>query len=244
MSAKRMRVFAGPNGSGKTTIFKGLLADNKVNLGVYVNADEIEKELASLNGQLSFNQFNLNITENELRDFFSVSVFSPVKRGDPNLWKKLHVQNNVLTSSAKIDSYVAADLAEFIRQKLLSSGLSFTYETVMSHESKIDFLKKAIQEGYRVYLYYIATEDPEINSNRVNVRVAQQGHAVNPEIIKSRYYKSLGLLKQAVINTTRAYIFDNSGTQAKLIAEVNDGTDIQMNEVLEIPDWVAEYLLK
>ena len=69
------------------------------------------------------------------------------------------------------------------------------------------------------------------------------GHAVSPEIIKSRYYKSLGLLKQAVINTSRAYIFDNSGTQAMLIAEVNDGTDIQINEVLEIPNWVAENLL-
>ena len=45
MAAKRMRVFAGPNGSGKTTIFKGILSENKVQLGVYVNADEIEQVL-------------------------------------------------------------------------------------------------------------------------------------------------------------------------------------------------------
>lgn len=45
MSAKRMRVFAGPNGSGKTTIFKEILRNSKVNLGVYVNADEIEMQL-------------------------------------------------------------------------------------------------------------------------------------------------------------------------------------------------------
>jgi predicted ABC-type ATPase len=243
MAVKRMRVFAGPNGSGKTTIFKGLLAQKDINLGTYVNADDIEKELTLANGQLSFNQFNLNINENELREFFRLSRFSPVKRNEANLWEKLTVKDNTLISSANSDSYLAADLAEFIRQKLLSSGLPFTYETVMSHESKIDFFKKAIQKGYRVYLYYIATEDPEINSNRVNVRVAQLGHAVSPEIIKSRYYKSLGLLKQAVINTSRAYIFDNSGTQAMLIAEVNDGRDIQINEVLEIPNWVAENLL-
>lgn len=243
MAVKRMRVFAGPNGSGKTTIFKGLLADNKVNLGVYVNADDIEKELTSANGSLSFSQFNLVVNENELGDFFKLSRFSPVKRNEPNLWQKLTVKNNTLISSAHSDSYLAADLAEFIRQKLLSNGLSFTYETVMSHQSKIDFLKKSIKEGYRVYLYYIATEDPEINNNRVNVRIAQQGHAVDPEVIKSRYYKSLGLLKQAVIHSSRAYIFDNSGTQAKLIAEVNEGADIQMNEVSEIPNWVAENLL-
>lgn len=45
MLPKRMRVFAGPNGSGKTTIFKGLLSENEIKLGVYVNADDIEKEL-------------------------------------------------------------------------------------------------------------------------------------------------------------------------------------------------------
>jgi predicted ABC-type ATPase len=39
MSIKRMRVFAGPNGSGKTTIFKGILSKEKIQLGVYVNAD-------------------------------------------------------------------------------------------------------------------------------------------------------------------------------------------------------------
>jgi predicted ABC-type ATPase len=53
MPTKRMRVFAGPNGSGKTTIFKGALLDNKVNLGVYVNADEIEEQLKT-NKQFDF----------------------------------------------------------------------------------------------------------------------------------------------------------------------------------------------
>lgn len=38
---KRVRIFAGPNGSGKSTI-KSIVED-KVNLGTYVNADEIEK---------------------------------------------------------------------------------------------------------------------------------------------------------------------------------------------------------
>jgi predicted ABC-type ATPase len=114
----------------------------------------------------------------------------------------------------------------------------------MSHNSKVDFLAKAKQNGYKVYLYYIATEDPEINNNRVNVRVAQNGHAVAPEIIKNRYYKSLENLKPAVKNSSRAYIFDNSGEQAKLIAEITEGTDVVINEIEDIPNWVAENLLK
>ena len=99
--------------------------------------------------------------------------------------------NNVLSSNTRIDSYLAADIAEFIRQQLLLNGESFTYETVMSHHGKVSFLQEAIENNYRVYLYFIATEDPDININRVNVRVANHGHYVDSEIIKSRYYRSL-----------------------------------------------------
>lgn len=243
MAVKRMRVFAGPNGSGKTTIFKGMLAKEEIQLGVYVNADEIELQLAQSNA-LSFNAYQLSISDDSLKSFFSTSKFSPVKRKEEDLWKKLLVENNTLSVDTSIDSYLAADLAEFIRQQLLGNGVSFTYETVMSHEGKVQFMKSAIENGYRVYLYFIATEDPEINVNRVNVRVAQQGHAVLPEVIKNRYYKSLSLLKAAVTHTSRAYIFDNSGEQANLIAEITDGVDVRLNDVADVPNWVAIYLLK
>jgi predicted ABC-type ATPase len=43
----RLRVFAGPNGSGKSTI-RELLREEWI--GVYVNADEIEKVLARKRG--------------------------------------------------------------------------------------------------------------------------------------------------------------------------------------------------
>ena len=114
----------------------------------------------------------------------------------------------------------------------------------MSHENKLQFMQAALEKGYRVYLYYIATEDPEINISRVNVRVAQRGHGVSPEIVTSRYYKSLGHLKAAVTKTSRAYIFDNSGKQAEFIAEITDGTDVRLNDATGVPNWVATYLLK
>jgi len=42
----------------------------------------------------------------------------------------------------------AAVLADFIRTRLLARGDTFTFETVMSHPSKIDFMKSA--EGLRI----------------------------------------------------------------------------------------------
>ncbi len=238
-----MRVFAGPNGSGKTTIFKGILTQKKVQLGVYVNADDIEQTLRST-GKLLFSNYQLAVSEQQVKEFFSTSTFSPVKRGEPDLYKKLQVTNNEFTTTAFIDSYLSADLAEFIRRQLLDHDFSFTYETVMSHPDKIQFLTNALQKGYRVYLYYIATEDPDINISRVNVRVAQDGHAVHPDVIRNRYYKSLRNLKAAVKQSTRAYIFDNSQKQANLIAEITNGNDVVLNSAVELPNWVAESLLK
>jgi predicted ABC-type ATPase len=195
MTVKRMRVFAGPNGSGKTTIIKSLLAE--IPFGVYVNADDIESLLKET-GVLRFETYQLIVTQTQLQAFFKVSSFSPLRRKESDLWSKLNVKENILHINTTVDSYLAADLAEFIRQQLLANHISFTYETVMSHESKIVFMQQAKDKDYRVYLYFIATEDPEINISRVNIRVAQHGHAVAPDIIRNRYYKSLQHLKEAV----------------------------------------------
>ncbi len=239
MAAKRMRVFAGPNGSGKTTIVKSL--QSEIPFGVYVNADDIESLLKE-SKVLLFNAYQLTINQSELQSFFKKSQFAPIKRNEPDLWSKLSVAENVLHIHTKVDSYLAADLSEFIRQQLLSNDISFTYETVMSHESKIAFLKEAKEKGYRVYLYFVATEDPEINISRVNIRVAQHGHSVEPEVIKNRYYKSLHQLKAAVKKSDRAYIWDNSAAVSLLIAEITDGVDVKIIDTDKVPNWFVKYL--
>lgn len=66
-----MRVFAGPNGSGKTTIIQRL--QSKITYGVYVNADDIES-LLKQRGVLLFNAYQLNINEPQLQFFLSKVV--------------------------------------------------------------------------------------------------------------------------------------------------------------------------
>lgn len=240
MGIKRMRVFAGPNGSGKTTIIKSL--QDIIPFGVYINADDIELQLKE-SKILLFNSFQLNITQEQLQDFFKKSTFSPIKRNEPNLWSKIVVEKNILKINAEVDSYLAADIAEFIRQQLLTSQISFSYETVMSHPSKIDFLKYARSQGFKVYLYFIATEDPEINISRVNVRVAQNGHPVKPETVTDRYYKSLGQLREAIRNSDDAYLFDNSGKVSSLIANIKKGAEVTLVDEKNVPNWFLHYVV-
>ncbi len=240
MASKRLRVFAGPNGSGKTTIINSLRSE--IGFGIYVNADDIEANLKE-SKVLLFNSYNLKVTENQIHTFFRDSQFAPVLRNENDLWEMLHLKDNVLHVNTYIDSYLAADLAEFIRQQLLENDISFTYETVMSHVSKLNFLNKAREKDFRIYLYYVATEDPEINISRVNVRVALNGHDVNSDRIRNRYFKSLKQLKPAIKLSHRAYIWDNSSSASILIAEITDGEDVKIFDTSKVPNWFVKYLI-
>jgi len=128
-----------------------------------------------------------------------------------------------------------------MRQRLLDAGISFTFETVMSSSDKVEFLRKAQERGFRTYLYYVATEDPDINISRVESRVAEGGHPVSREKIVSRYYRSLDLLLDAIQYTNRAYIFDNSSfegpsTGRVWIAEVTDAAVFEFKADI-MPYW-------
>ena len=106
----------------------------------------------------------------------------------------------------------------------------------MSSPDKVDFLKKAQESGFRTYLYYVATEDPDINISRVASRVAEGGHTVPKEKIVERYHRSLDLLADAVQYANRADIFDNSSDKKVWVAEVTDG-DILELKTDNMPFW-------
>jgi len=240
---KRVRVIAGPNGSGKTTCFLNLRKNHSFKIGVYVNADEIENTLHKMH-YLNFNEYNLKITNEEIQTHFQQSTFSPKKRNEPMLYQSLSVVENILTISTTIDSYLAADIAEFIRIHLLKNNVSFTFETVMSDSNKITFMQECKANGYKVYLYFFSTQDPKINIDRVNIRVLEQGHFVREDKIISRYKRSLSNLKSAVKNSDKAYIFDNTEDREKLIVTVENGKDVNRNPDVVIPEWVETYLFQ
>ncbi|MEI6702395.1 MAG: zeta toxin family protein [Deltaproteobacteria bacterium] len=228
----RMRMFAGPNGSGKSTI-KGVIEPEL--LGVYINPDDIEKEIASFDF-LDFSLYGVETTGDEVLLFFQESPFL-AEAGLADESGELRFSDGKLSFFAvAVNSYFASVAADFIRQKLLDAGVSFTFETVMSHPDKVAILKKAQLRGFRTYLYYIATEDPEINISRVENRVGAGGHPVPREKIVERYYRSLDLLTDAVQYTDRAYIFDNSFHEKVWIAEVTGGNDLEI-KTDTIPHW-------
>ena len=234
----RLRMFAGPNGSGKSTI-KDVI--NKELLGIYINPDDIEKNIKE-NGYLDFNNFEIEASEKEVLDFFRNSTLLKFVNLQNKISDLKYENNKLIFINNDINSYFASVCADFIRKKLLEYKKSFTFETVMSSYDKIELLKLSKSLGYRNYLYYISTSDPSINVSRVNNRVSFKGHDVPKDKIISRYYRSLGFLKEAVKLSDRAYIFDNSSDEKTWICEITDGSNVDF-KVDEIPSWVEEYLL-
>jgi predicted ABC-type ATPase len=244
----RLRMFAGPNGSGKSIIKSDVgKIIGKEHFGHYVNPDEIEKTIKQ-SGFLDFSDFNLEIEGGEALDFFRKSRWLVEKGLETEAYKIRFDKNKLNFTEVEVNSYFASVASDFIRRKLLFSKQTFTFETVMSSRDKVDFLAEAQSAGYRTYLYYVATEDPLINVSRVEFRVKEGGHNVPTDKIISRYKGSLKLLLEAIKNSNRAYIFDNSidkfdePVNREGIAEITEGATIEL-KTDDVPAWFKKYVI-
>lgn len=230
----RIRMFAGPNGSGKTTVKNSLLKSASW-FGIYINPDDLEKQVRD-DGVLSLVPFALSMSTEEVRHFFTTSTLL-AKQNLAEAANSIDCRNDEIDfRKLEFNSYYASVLADLLRRGALHAKRSFTFETVMSARDKVELLAESQAMGFRTYLYYIATEDPAINIRRVKQRVADGGHDVPEEKIVSRYARSLALLPQAIRFANRAYLFDTSEEQAWFFAEVTDGISIELKSE-EIPNW-------
>jgi predicted ABC-type ATPase len=238
-SIPRLRMFAGPNGAGKSTM-KSLFRSEL--LGIYINPDDIQYKIQQ-EGFIDFSEYKVISTKEEIFSFFSNSILLK-KENLQDFSKQLKFAENKLHIPPDyFNSYIASVLSDFIRRKLVDAKSSFSFETVMSSPDKIEFLKQAQESSFRTYLYYIATDDPEINISRVKNRVKAGGHSVPQDKIISRYSRSLDLLSQAILYTNRAYIFDNSDPQLILLDEITNGDSIEL-KTDTIPVWFEESVRK
>jgi len=239
----RLRMFAGPNGSGKS-VLKSYLPEKL--LGVYLNPDEVEASMRR-DGGLDLTTFGVTVISSEdVLAAFTGSSFLKAE-GFGEAARRIRFESGRLVfDGVEPNSYFASVAVDFLRERLIGQRANFTFETVMSHPGKVDLLARAQQAGYRTYLYYVATEDPEINVSRVKNRIALGGHSVPTEKVVSRYHKSLDLLLEAIRNSNRAYIFDNSTDNSDRrhtwIAEVTDGRDLELKSD-RIPSWFKRSVL-
>jgi predicted ABC-type ATPase len=250
---KRLRVFAGPNGAGKSSMCRAV-KNMGVHLGKWVNADDVLLAFRKNVGSFTLGECLEGFDEDAFRAFY---CGHPLASSEKLPWcfsyskvsGRLDIDPDVCANES-VAPYVMSILVDYIRTQLLDSGQSFSFETVFSHQSKLDFIMKAKQCGYRVYLYFVCLEPPDLCLSRVAIRVAQHGHDVPSDKVLERYRRCLDLLPNAIKIADRSYLFDNSETasgekiESSLVIEVEraDDTFSIVTHRSELPAWISNHI--
>lgn len=239
---KRLRIFAGPNGSGKSTLFEAF--SRNYYPGIFINSDLIEKEILE-KGFLDLENFGLNLSQSDFDRFLQTPNAQTLVEKSRKSGHSIDIEikeNIIVDKSHDTHSYEAGLITSFLREYLVRNGISFSFETVMSHASKLDEITAAKNLGYRIYLYFICLDEPALNISRVKNRVEKGGHDVSPEKIISRYENTLTNLYPALKIADRAYLFDNSDDML-LVAEKNFNELILEVEEEKFPNWFTKFVI-
>lgn len=249
MITKRFRVFAGPNGSGKSSLYDFLVKQKYFAERLDVNADKIAKDLKQK--RFSVKDWPISCSMDEFLSSASRNTRPCNDITIDYIQKRMELEKGLFTWKGKKDyktiNTIAAYLVDYLTAKMLETDSTFFYETVFSHKSKLQLLQEAKNKGFKVYLYFVSTQNKTINWERVKSRVKQGGHRVSKKKIFSRYYNSLENLYPALKIADRVYFFDNSesGKTSYLnFAECRKGKISFTDGIDEVPEWFYKYVLE
>lgn len=234
-------MIGGPNGSGKSTLLEylsRLAADEHFPLGFVQNPDAIQREIVA-SKRLYLGTWGVRTSQSEFIAFVRQHpLFPQIEVEPPQI-----VDDAMVFGDTDKLGYLIPIVCDFFRQRWIASGESFTFETVMSGSDKLEILRLARTRHYRSYLYYICTDDVSINEARISNRVEQGGHSVPIDKLEKRYERSLVQLADAIKAVSRAYMFDNSGKEHRLIAAFENGDVVELYED-PLPRWFIEAVLR
>lgn len=132
---------------------------------------------------------------------------------------------------------------ETLRENCLANKKSLIFETVLSAEDKIDFIRRAKDAGFFIRLFFVSTDHPSVNASRIVRRVMKGGHDVPISKIISRYYKSIINCMKASKYADRTYVYDNTeeNAEAKILFRLTDGKLVKQY-LADLPHWTDPIL--
>ena len=104
--------------------------------------------------------------------------------------------------------------------ELIGSNQDFSFETTLSTKSFINTIEDAKSKGYYVTLIFFWLESIQLAKDRVQKRVSEGGHNIEPNVIERRYKAGIkNLFKLYFDIVDSLLIYDNSKAKSELIAE-------------------------
>jgi predicted ABC-type ATPase len=99
-------------------------------------------------------------------------------------------------------------------------------ETVLSTDKFRRLVLAAKQRKFLFRLIFVMLQSPDLNVERVRLRVAKDGHDVPEAKIRERWGKSLAQLPWFLEQADQAAIFDNTGSVPQLVGRKQTGETI------------------
>ncbi len=121
--------------------------------------------------------------------------------------------------------------------KSIDMGVNFTQETTLSGVCTLNTIKKAIDHGYYIRLYYIGVDTAEESIKRIRNRVEKGGHNILPEDVMRRYNKRFDDLNAVLPYCSEVHLFDNENGFSE-IGEYKNGKLIFKTD--RLPAWAEE----
>lgn len=104
--------------------------------------------------------------------------------------------------------------------ELIQSNQDFSFETTLSTRSFINTIQIAKAKGYFVTLIFFWLDSIDLAKDRVQRRVAEGGHNIEPAVIERRYVSGINNLFNLYSEEVDSIlIYDNSSLDPELIAE-------------------------
>jgi predicted ABC-type ATPase len=130
-------------------------------------------------------------------------------------------------------------LAEERRAALVAARQDLVTESTFSHASKLDLLRNARAAGYRLVVYHVNLDTPDLAVARVAFREGRGGHPVPEDRIRGRYGRNQPLIREAVRMADLGHVFDNSlaGLPPRRVIAFRSGHVVSADPVL--PDWAV-----
>jgi predicted ABC-type ATPase len=112
----------------------------------------------------------------------------------------------------------------------------FSIETTLSGGYAIRLMQEARAKGFEITIFYFGLGDPNLNIERVAIRVRNGGHNIPTKDILYRHHSSMqNLLKYSNL-VDHLIVVDNSALNGEIVLEADYGSMKYQSAIL--PDWV------
>lgn len=134
-----------------------------------------------------------------------------------------------LIVSRELGGYTAENLAKADQigrermKALLHDRKDFMIESNLAKSADYEWIELLRKNGYETVLFFLGTNNVEINKNRVRARILEGGHAVADAIIEQRYQMGLSYLKARVLDFSDATLIDVSEHRPRIMAQLENG---------------------